>query len=205
MTLFASLVYDRMPLMWQNLPDALCVWLQNAGGVAAFGVLLVLLSRTMQRDAGEKNLWHLPGGLQVVSSYLAYIFAIPAIAYTIVVVGWIGAWFGFQGAYLVLPRTDPLRPFTIGDWLLTVGGAVALMIAVTPIAIDLCTRIRWGRIWAIARLELEGSDSRPGRLGLRRHGPGLSVRRLVRFFQAGGPTAQPTSASSTGRCRRCFC
>ncbi len=152
MTLFASLVYDRMPLTWQQLPDALCVWLQNAGGVAAFGILLVLLARIMQRDAGEKNLWNLPGGLQVVAGYLAYIFAIPAIAYTIVVVGWLGAWFGFQSAYMVLPCANPAAPFTPGDWLLTVGGAVSLMIAVTPIAIDLGTRISFGRIWAIARL-----------------------------------------------------
>jgi hypothetical protein len=152
MTLFASLVFDRMPLMWQNLPDALCVWLQNAGGVAAFGILLVLLARTLQRDAGEKNLWNLPGGLQGVAGYLAYIFAIPAIAYTIVIVGWIGAWSGSQGARILLPRIDPSREFTPGDWLLTVGGAISLLIAVTPIAIDLCTRIRWGRIWAMARL-----------------------------------------------------
>lgn len=152
MTLFASIVYDREPLMWHHLPEALCVWLQNAGGVAAFGILLVLLARAMQRDAGEKNLWNLPGGLQVVAGYLAYIFAIPAIAYTIVIVGWIGAWFGIQGAFVIIPRTNPLQPFTAGDWLLTIGGAVALLIAVTPIAIDLCTRIRWGRIWAMALL-----------------------------------------------------
>jgi hypothetical protein len=152
MMVFASLVYDREPMMWRHLPDALCVWLQNAGGVAAFGILLVLVSRMLQRDAGEKNLWNLPGGLQVVSGYLAYIFAIPAIAYTIVIVGWLGAWFGIQGARYVLPRVNPNAPFTTGDWLLTVGGTVSLMIALTPIVIDLCTRIRFGRIWAIARL-----------------------------------------------------
>lgn len=151
MTLFASIVFERMPLMLEHLPDAICVWLQNAGGVAAFGILLVLLARTLQRDVAE-NVWSLPGGLQKVSGFLAYIFAIPAICYTVVIVGWIGAWLGIQGAYFLLPRVSPMFHFSVGDWLLIVGGAVSLMIAVTPIAIDLVTRISWGRIWALARL-----------------------------------------------------
>ncbi len=152
MTLFASLVFDREPMMWRHLPDALGGWLQTAGGVAAFGILLVLIARTLQRDAGDRNLWNLPGGLQVVSGYLAYIFAIPAIAYTIVIVGWIGAAFGIQGAHYLLPRPGPQFAYSIGDWLLAVGGGVSLMIVLTPIVIDLTTRISGGRIWAIARL-----------------------------------------------------
>ncbi|HZZ77810.1 MAG TPA: hypothetical protein VFE62_04790 [Gemmataceae bacterium] len=152
MTLFASLVLERAPMTWQDLPDGLMDWLQNAGAVAAFGILLVLISRMLQRDAAERNAWNLPGGLQVVSSYLGYIFAIPAVLYLIVILGWIGNWMGIQGTWRVLPRPGPQFEHTIGDWMLMVGGSIALVIVALPIAIDLVSRVSWGRIWAIARL-----------------------------------------------------
>src|SRR5205823_3736023 len=101
---------------------------------------------------GDKNVWNLPGGLQVVSAYLGYIFAIPAIAYTIVLVCWIGEWLGIKGARYFLPRPGPQFYFTIGDWLLIVAGGISITVAMAPIVIDLVARISWGRIWAIALL-----------------------------------------------------
>ena len=38
--MFATLVLERAPLTWQNLPGALQVWVQDAGGLAAIALLV---------------------------------------------------------------------------------------------------------------------------------------------------------------------
>jgi len=150
--LFASLILDRMPLYWGNLPDALSMWLQNAGGVAAVGIFLVMLIHYVQRDAVDQSIWNLPSGLKFLSDYFLYLFGAVVIAYLVVIVGWIGLWLEIRGAANFAPRQIPGTALTIGDWILTIAGTIALAIALTPMVVDFVTRISWGRIWAIARL-----------------------------------------------------
>src|SRR5260370_8823001 len=57
--LFASLVIEREPLEWSRLPDAISGWLQNAGGVSALAIMLVLIAHALQRDPRELNFWDL--------------------------------------------------------------------------------------------------------------------------------------------------
>ncbi|MBI2803578.1 MAG: hypothetical protein HYX68_01175 [Planctomycetes bacterium] len=152
--LFAkSMVMERALLDWSSLPNTLGIWLQSAGGVAAFAIVLVYLARYLQPDARQQHVIALPTLLQgVVANYLSYFLFAIALAYGFIFLGWIGFWAGIGPAYLLLPRARENLPFTPGDWILILAGGAALTVAVTPIAADLVTRISWGRIWAITRL-----------------------------------------------------
>jgi uncharacterized protein YnzC (UPF0291/DUF896 family) len=150
--LFASLVFDREPLRWATLPDALVVWLQNAGGVSAFGIAVVLLARALQRDPNELNFWILPPRLRALLPVLKYAILASAIGYLVLVLGWIGSWVRMPRSEMLLTRVNDSQPFTVGDWILTLSGLLALFVTLTPIILDLTSRISSSRIWAIARL-----------------------------------------------------
>ena len=150
--LFASLVFERMPLIWNNLPDGLVVWVQNAGGVSAFGIALVLAARALQRDPNELNVWNLSDRMRSLLPVLKACIIASGIGYAALVLIWVGDRMTIPGLKPFLPRDIPGQPFRIGDWILTLSGALALLVALTPILIDLTTRISLGRIWAIARL-----------------------------------------------------
>jgi ABC-type transport system involved in multi-copper enzyme maturation permease subunit len=150
--LFASLVYDRIPLQWRDLPDGIVVWLQNAGGVSMIGILLVLIVRMSQRDPNELNFW-LPSerSRPLLLSILKACIIASGIGYLLLMAIWVADRMNVPGLKeRFLPRE--VNPYTIGDWILTLSGVLALFVTLTPIALDLATRISWSRIWAIARL-----------------------------------------------------
>ncbi len=153
MNLFAtSVVLDRVPMQWSHMPEAIVVWLQNAGGVAAFGVALVLLATALSRDTQESPLWNLSVALRPMRFILLLACAIAGAGYVMLLVLWVGNLAGVPNVRLVLPRPSPMLAFTIGDYVLAFCGAIALFVAITPIAFDIATRLSGRRIWAIARL-----------------------------------------------------
>ena len=143
--LFASLVFDRLPLQWNQLPFALIIWLQNAGGVAAFGIAIFLLARALQRDPDDGTLLNFPPRLRFLSTVLRFAIIASGVGYILLVLQWLGAGMGIG-----VLRTD--QAMFVRSWISLLSGVAALLVVLTPIAIDLATRIRWSRIWAIARL-----------------------------------------------------
>jgi hypothetical protein len=151
MTLFASVYLDREPMQWAHMGAAFMVWLQNAGAVAAFGIILVLIAGYLQRDARSRGYVNLPTSTPGFA-YAGYLVMGMALLYAFLIVCFIANLLNIRGANIFLPRPHPSVPPTYGDWILAGCGAVALLIALTPVAIDLVSRISFGRIWAIARL-----------------------------------------------------
>lgn len=150
--LFASLVMEREPLHWSRLPDAISGWLQNAGGVAALAVMLVLIARAMHRDPRELIFWDLSPRLRPLLPVLKGCIIASGLGYLALALLWTANRIGIPGLTSFMPRDAAAPSNTIGDWILTLSGLLALFVVVTPIAIDLATRIGWTRIWAIAQL-----------------------------------------------------
>jgi hypothetical protein len=150
--LFASLVIEREPLQWSQLPDAISGWLQNAGGVSALAIMLVLIARALQRDPRELNFWDLSPRLRPLISVLKGCIIASGLGYLALALAWTADRIGIPGLKLFVPRDSAAHPNTFGDWILTLSGLLALGVVLTPIGIDLASRIGWRRIWAIARL-----------------------------------------------------
>ncbi len=151
--LFAtSLVFERMPLHLGNLLDGLSVWAQNAGGVAAFAIVLVLIARVARRDPNELNFWSFGPRLQSLLPILKGCIIASGVGYLVLIAVWSADRLGIPGLTRMLPRPVGAPFYTIGDGILTLCGLLALSVVFTPIAVDLATRISPGRIWAIARL-----------------------------------------------------
>lgn len=142
MLLFASLVIERELPNWARLPESFGVWLQYAGGVAAFSIALVLLARWLQRDPHQLDFWVLPSRLDSLVAALKVCLIGSAVGYFTLVVIWVAARSGMRWFML----------FRISDWILAISGALALLVALTPIVLDVVARFHWGRIWALARL-----------------------------------------------------
>lgn len=152
MMLFASLVLEREPVQWSQLPGALMAWCQNAGAVAAFGVALVLLAQTVTRNPNEWIVWNISDRLRPIYSLLRYFVIAAGIGYAALILLWLGDLFRIPGLRRFLPGAGGDLAYTAGDWILTIAGIFALAVAMTPVLVDMLTRWRWGRIWAIARL-----------------------------------------------------
>jgi hypothetical protein len=150
--LFASLVMEREPLQWNRLPDAISGWLQNAGGVAALAIMLVLLARALQRDPRELNFWDFSPRLRPFLSVLKGCVFASGLGYLALAVVWTADRIGIPGLKPLVPRETAAQSNTMGDWILTLSGLLALFVVLTPIGIDFAARIGWWRIWAIARL-----------------------------------------------------
>jgi ABC-type transport system involved in multi-copper enzyme maturation permease subunit len=150
--LFASFINERMPLQWSQLPDALSAWVQLAGGISAAAIVLVLIARSMQRELREVNFWEVPARMPFLLSALKGCLIASALGYLVLALAWTGVRIGIPGASLLVPRDSAALPYTIGDWIFTLSGLLALLVVLTPLAIDIGTRFRFGRIWAIARL-----------------------------------------------------
>ncbi|MBI1832769.1 MAG: hypothetical protein HYR84_15110 [Planctomycetes bacterium] len=151
--LFASIVLERIPLVWANLLDGLTMWVQNAGAIAIVGIVLVLVARRLHRDLNDFTFWDFPARFQAILPALKACLLIACAGYTAMVLIWVGSRLGVPGLRdRFLPREHPMLPVTLGDWILTVSGAFALMVVLAPVAVDLLTRIGFGRIWAVALL-----------------------------------------------------
>ncbi len=150
--LFASLYLEREPLNWAHLPASLVGWLQNAGGAAAFAIALVALSSYVQRSRKDYNFLHIAGRTVAFWTYLLYGFFVAAGCYSVIIIAWIGRWMGVPRAEVLLPRLNANMPSTIGDAILTAGGTIALAVVITPVLLDVFSRLSFGRIWALALL-----------------------------------------------------
>src|SRR5262249_39185764 len=150
--LFASLVIEREPLQWSRLPDAISGWLQNAGGVSALAILLVLLARALQRNPDELNFWDFSPRLRRFLPVLKGCIIASFLGYLVLAVVWTADRIGIPGLKPLVPRESAAQSNTMGDWILTLSGSLALFVVLTRIGIDFATRIGWWRIWAIARL-----------------------------------------------------
>src|SRR5205823_4479750 len=153
--LFASLIVERDPLEVSDLPAAIASWLRDAGSLAAFGLAIWALAYALQRPARPaqrqrpvRTLLFL--GLAGASALLYVVFAALLLV---------------QGRPTTRPATKPGElPESIytptQNFFLTLAGALALAAVVLPIVLDLWTRIRWRRIWALARLSLKEAWSK---------------------------------------------
>jgi hypothetical protein len=142
--IFASLILEREPSRWTDVPAMLALWTQNVGALAALGALLWFIV-TLTQHGGEKR-------------------RIPIVLPALIALG--AAWLGFfiVGAMFVLywlgaeglgPHLPQFGLITLGDYLLTAAGALAIVVVATPVLIAVVSRLRFGRIWAMARLSLK--------------------------------------------------
>jgi hypothetical protein len=154
--LFAvGLVLDREPLQWGQFFSAANLWLQNAGAVAALGLGIWVLASMLQRgkpfaalvtDAPRRLAKPLASllGLLATASFLGFL-----VMAAIAIVGGLdprrGAW---------LPRAGRGERLSQGDYILSISGLLAILIALTPMWLGLA-RLRFGRIWALARLSVK--------------------------------------------------
>ncbi len=146
---FASLVLEREPTQWSTLPAAAATWLQNGGVAAALAVALVLLARAIRARVSAKGveaqiIWNLSGRLKSLAIVLQGCIIASAVGYGVLLLIWLGALFNVRGMGSVLARAS--------DWILSISGFLALTVVIAPVLVDVATRFRWGRIWAIARL-----------------------------------------------------
>lgn len=149
--MFATLVLERDPLRWLDVPAGVMKWIQDAGGFAAFGILMYGLSRL------------LPGRVRTPSSASVFQRTLAILSLVVMVLSY--------GAYLVLLAPAlfadfrsmvlgrPSSPIALAtrfnvDLLLTAGGAAALVVVLLPIFFDMF-RWRFRRIWAIARVSFK--------------------------------------------------
>ncbi len=153
--IFATLVLEREPLQTAEFLAALIVWVQNVGGVASLALAIWAIAILLQRmkvsvplfsDRTEKVLptsdLFVYGSLFCFVGYLAILFLSIAAGSS-------------AGLTRFVPRLSFDQPLSIGDYVMTVCGAVALLIALYPIVTGLFGKLRWGRIEAMARLSFK--------------------------------------------------
>lgn len=146
--MFATLVIEREPLQWSDLPGAVLSWLQDAGGFAA-AALAITFVVTRMRPLGNRT--EQKPGLRSLLFRVAV--AAAAVAY---IVG------GGLKLYAAQQVPDPGRPTsaaglkydTMAANAFAVGGACAIFAILMPFVADL-TRLRWRRIWALAKVSFK--------------------------------------------------
>jgi hypothetical protein len=143
--IFASgLILDREPLQWSQLPAALIDWVQTAGAFAALGLVFWVLVRFLQRERATLTA---PGPSRLYALLIVLAWA----GYGVIILLWFGAVLGLTRLVSLLPGGGG----TFGDYLITFSGACALAAVLAPLVVDIFTRLRWRRIWAMARLSLK--------------------------------------------------
>lgn len=147
------LVLEREPLQFSDLGAMTREWLQDAGGFAFLGLLAYVLHALFARRPSESGSSSKLLAIVLVFAAAATLCYLPAIG-----MGIYGAVENPQAPLDPSQRLDqklPEQPKTeLDNWrdrLLTVGGALALIGFCVPFAVDM-SRIRFRRIWAIAKL-----------------------------------------------------
>jgi ABC-type transport system involved in multi-copper enzyme maturation permease subunit len=153
--IFASLVIEREPTTWAQFPAAVAAWLQDAGSLSALALLIWCLAYVIQRPAGISRDWN----------WVKTAFAGAAIASFVLFVLY-GALLFIQGVQLVPINPDNLRAgtrpvYTYAQRMVgAAAGLFAILAVALPVVVDLVTRIRWRRIWALALLSLKEARRR---------------------------------------------
>jgi ABC-type transport system involved in multi-copper enzyme maturation permease subunit len=154
------LVLEREPLKYSDLPAMTKEWVQVAGGFGAVGLLIyILYSLFARRPPGGTRENHLPWWFTAALLFgaLAALCYIPAIG--------ISAYQSMTekpGPDVTNIRSDQRPPPAkkagpLDDWhdrLLTAGGIAALIGFGLPFFVDM-SRLRFRRIWAIAKLSFK--------------------------------------------------
>jgi ABC-type transport system involved in multi-copper enzyme maturation permease subunit len=149
--MFAVQVFDREPIRLQEAPALFFSWIQDAGGFAAFAILLWLCfgyARMRAEERARIPRWQYTAFLiAIIASAITYM---PMLALT-----------GYQwGTYLTWKsERGPLPPPP--TWLpvvqsisLTAGGAFALVAVALPFVRGLAA-IRWRRVWGLTLLSFK--------------------------------------------------
>lgn len=145
--LFAALVIERETLKWADLPLALMSWVQDAGVIATLGLLLVGLSRLLNRQ----SLFGQHGNALHQLAGICGCVAVGCLAVFLVLLQ-------LQGTIRVAtedPRVFQYLFTTHQHLFLTIGGTAALVGVSVPVVVALLTTIRWRRIHAIALLSVK--------------------------------------------------
>ena len=134
---FASLVVEREPTKWTDLPAGLLIWLNEVGLLAAIILVIGLIFTAVMRLQKPAES---PGGSREGPGLLAIAFpaVLAGIGYLIAMIGFL---LGAEGAYLL----------TVGR---IAGGTFSLLAVSLPFLIHLL-RLRWRRIWALARVSFK--------------------------------------------------
>jgi len=135
------MVHERAPLQVADLPDLAALWVRDAGGFAAVGLVLWLIAYVCDRGVVVND--------EPWSRTRRAIFA--------VLLGCAGAGYLWYFALQVMAWTGS-RPSGLLPYAATVGGAFALAAALYPFVLDL-PRLRWRRIGALAHLSFREARS----------------------------------------------
>jgi hypothetical protein len=150
--MFATTFYlEREPLSLGDLPGALVTWAQNAGGVAALALLVWCIAWFVGQRNKQQAVVDLlrPTPLMIAATVIA------GVLYLLLGLMLLGYNLGAVGLVRWLPSGGTGGPSTVGDKLLTAGGAFALVAVSIPIVTAFFGAIRWRRIWALARVSLK--------------------------------------------------
>lgn len=164
--MFAAIVLERDPAQWSQLPSLFQSWLHSAGGVSALCLLVFTLAGLMRSHQSAEKRTDIGAGL------LGLGFLVPPLALML----WLmlttrNRWTRYEQAlqlpflylgtsltlflylifglfYLVWPEAAAIRQ------VLNLASICGLVMILSPVVVAMITRVRWGRIWALARLSL---------------------------------------------------
>jgi len=147
---FAALTLEREPMKWAELPMALRGWAQTAGLVAALALIIWTINWVVQNRMRHRS----PMPRTASGRIFLLFLGISAGLFAFLGLTLLGRQINIRALAEMSPGADPMRP-TIGNWLFTFAGAAALLAVAMPVLYDVVFRMRWGRIWALARLSLK--------------------------------------------------
>jgi hypothetical protein len=136
MVFAVGLVVEREPLTWQGLPAAFVHWVQDAGAIAAVGLVVYALACLIRRLAAPGR--PVPLAWRVATGVAAVLVVL----------------YGLFGVLLLSQGTGPQGYTAPQGVLLMAAGAVALGAVLLQPVLALVTRVRWRRVWALARLSI---------------------------------------------------
>ncbi len=157
LSLFGILILDREPLALQHLPGLMQVWLQDAGGFAAVGLLAYLIyTLTNSSDTSESTKLRMP-----FSTFMLLMAVISLICYSAFLALFI-AGIGREEVRMqsdvygaeALAYVPPALSLKLQPLLLSAGGFFALLGLGQPFVRDLF-KLRFRRIYAIAKLSVK--------------------------------------------------
>lgn len=147
--MFATTFYlERDPLTLREIPYAFLGWLQNAGAVAALGLLFFCLAWWLQQRHKQPQAIRQNRGVVLCIVLTGLLYVVAGLAA-------LGHKFGVVALRPWVPTGGLALAPSLGDYLLAAAGGCALAAVVLPILVAFVTRIRWQRIWALARVSLK--------------------------------------------------
>jgi hypothetical protein len=152
--MFASLVLERAPLSWQDMPELVQTWLQVAGAFAAVALVVYGIVALIRGPARWDQPW--PAWQRAV--------------FKLAVIGMLACYIllGIVETPVALnsmrngPEANPVSPLgsvKLPPTLLTLAGGLALFAVALPFIADLF-RLRSRRIWALTRLSFKDAVRR---------------------------------------------